>query len=68
MIRIEDYIINKDHVLYIEKYGLFYIIVNFKNGECVKINYNNEDRRDQIFDKLDIFDELRELANMESER
>jgi hypothetical protein len=52
MIRIKNYLINKDRVIYLEKYGLRYILVMFIDEDDLHIDCFNEEERDRIFDSI----------------
>lgn len=51
MIKLKDYLINKDEVLYIEKYAHTLLIVHFKNNAPdLCIEYYEEAARDNAFE------------------
>ena len=55
MIRINEYLINNNEVLYIEKYGLFTIAIYFKNGQRLEIKCHDAERCTQIFENITAF-------------
>lgn len=50
MLKIKDYLINKNELLYIEKFGFQSIIIWFKNGKTLEVICIDTDDRDCIFE------------------
>ena len=52
MIRIGEYLINKNEILYVEKYAFTWLSIRFKNGEILRIELYEEEKRDEEFENI----------------